>query len=238
MASLAYTYVRKSMALASLPLFVVTEPLMPRRRLGKDELAKKAASLKQARDFNAQQSSKDNQKWDEQFDAVEKYSKRQQMNVRLLPKTIEKLSEVLEYWTDYEWVDRADKKLGFLGFEARSDDLKSNISLARFILESGINSLASDVYNQKRIDELAVFIAEEYQLSDEDDWDIGTAKAEAAAATKESWGMPEHDQLFELLWPLAVERAKTICTHSPEDAELIYRKKQLEALNGGPVDRH
>ena len=233
MASLAYTYVRKSKALASLSLFVVTEPLMPRRRLDKDELAKKAASLKQARDFNAQQSSKDNQKWDEQFDAVEKYSKRQQMNVRLLPKTIEKLSEVLEYWTD-----RADKKLGFLGFEARSDDLKSNISLARFILESGINSLASDVYNQKRIDELAVFIAEEYQLSDEDDWETDTAKAEAAAATKESWGMPEHDQLFELLWPLAVERAKTICTHSPEDAELIYRKKQLEALNGGPVNRH
>ena len=145
---------------------------------------------------------------------------------------------VLSYWTDHDWVDRADKKLGFLGFEARSDDLKSNISLAKFILESGINSLASDVYNQKRIDELAVFIAEEYQLSDEDDWDIDTGKAEAAAATKESWGMPEHDQLFELLWPLAVERAKTICTHSPEDAELIYRKKQLEALNGGPVNRH
>ena len=159
MASLAYTYVRKSMAFASLPLFVVTEPLMPRRRLDKDELAKKAASLKQARDFNAQQSSKENQKWDEQFDAVEKYSRRQQMNVRLLPKTIEKLSEVLEYWTDHDLVDRSDKKLGFLGFEARSDDLKSNISLAKFILESGINSLASDVYNQKRIDELAVFIA-------------------------------------------------------------------------------
>ena len=48
--------------------------------------------------------------------------------------------------------------------------------------------------------------------------------------------MPKHHLLFELLWPLAIERAKTICTHTPEDAELIYRKKKLEALNGGPVD--
>ncbi|QNJ14611.1 hypothetical protein SynA18461_01976 [Synechococcus sp. A18-46.1] len=206
---------------------------MPRRRLDKDELAKKAASLKEARDFNAHQSSKENQKWDEQFDAVTTYIKRQQMNVRLLPQTAEKLSEILEYWTNND-----NKKLGFLGFEAGSNDLKSNISLAKFILVSGINSLASDVHNQKRIDELAVFLAEEYQLSDEEDWDIDSAKADADVWTKEKWGLPEHHLLFDLLWPLAIERAKTICTHTPEDAELIYRKKQLEALNGGPVDRH
>jgi hypothetical protein len=137
----------------------------------------------------------------------------------------------LEYWAK-----NADKKLAFLGFEAASHDLQSNISLAKFILVSGIKSLASDVYNQKRIDELAVFLAEEYQLTDEEDWDIDSGKAEAALWTKEKWGMPEHDLLFDLLWPLAIERAKTISTHTPESAELIYRKKQLEALKGGPVD--
>ena len=233
LASLAYTRVRKSLAHATLPLFEVTESLMPRRRLDKDELAKKAEILKEARDFNAQQSSKESQQWDEHFDELVKYSKRQQMNIRLLPQVTEKLSEVLEYWADH-----ADKKLGFLGFEAGSDDLKSNISLARFILVSGINSLASDVYNQRRIDELAAFLAEVYQVSDEEEWDISSAKIHAAEWTKEKWGMPEHHLLFELLWPLAIERAKTICTHTPEDAELIYRKKQLEALKGGPVDLH
>ena len=233
LASLTYTLVRKSLAHATLPRFKVTESLMPRRRLDKDELAKKAAILKEARDFNAQQSSKESKQWGEQFDELVKYSKRQQMNIRLLPQATEKLSEILEYWADH-----ADKKLGFLGFEAGSDDLKSNISLAKFILVSGINALASDVYNQKRIDELAAFLAEVYKVSDEEEWDYPSAKIHAAEWTKEKWGMPEHHLLFEMLLQLAFERAKTICTHTPEDAELIYRKKQLEALNGGPVNRH
>ena len=127
------------------------------------------------------------------------------MNIRLLPQTTEKLSEVLEYR-----IDNADKKLGFLGFVAGSDDLKPKVEYytCQVHLISGINSSAIDLYNQKCIDGLAVFWAEVYQVSDEEEWEISSAKIHAAELIKEQWGMQEHHLLFELLWLIAIERAK------------------------------
>ena len=161
------------------------------------------------------------------------YSKLQQMNIRLLPLDIKKLEEVREYWSI-----NPSKNLNFLGFEATSDDLKSNISLSRFVLKSAIHALASDAYNQMRIDELLSHFADNHLHIDMDDWDLEIAKEESASWARNEWGSQEYQMLFELLWPIAVEKAKAIGTNSPEDAELIYRKKQLQALNGGSIDLH
>ena len=152
-----------------------------------------------------------------------KYSERQQMNIRLDYVSIDKLKDVLEFWSTNE-----TECLTFLGFESMPESFRSNISLCRFILEAGIDALYSDVVNQRRIYDLALEIDGFLQTSDNTFYDEDAVKSFASAWARAEWGIQEHEMLFDLIYPLALNKSNEIGDEDPDEDNLVKRLRYLD----------
>ena len=148
---------------------------------------------------------------------------RQQMNIRLGLDYVDMISSVLSYWSSNE-----NEELTFLGHTPLPEHLRTNISLCRFILQAGIEALYADASNKKRIDELALWLDGFLETCDPIDCDWDDVKKSASTWVKQNWGPSEHDGLFELIYPLAMEKAQALADIDPEKDELFQRKMHLD----------
>ena len=57
-------------------------------------------------------------------------------------------------------------------------------------------------------------------------------KSTASKNFFDAWGEDEHGMFFDLIWPLALQRAKEGPEEPEIDPELLLRKKQLQDLLG------
>ena len=159
------------------------------------------------------------------LDAEREASKAKSFQVALSSDQAQELDSVFEYWKS-----RRSKKFAFLGFDAERSAFESLSSFSDFILEAAIRSLSLDTKNQKRIDELAQFIRHEYGP----DLDELTAIDMSVVSQRflDAWGKEEHSMFFDLIWPLALQRAQEGPDEPEIDPELLLRKKQLQDLLG------
>ncbi len=149
------------------------------------------------------------------------YSNRKQINLRLDPEYTKKLSEIVEYWSfrgEFE----------FLDFDANPTDLKSDVSLSKFIMESAITALHAELQNQERIDVLADWIHKERK---DDDTEFNKVKIVCREYANKAWGEEESDLFFDALWPLALSHVEDQNAIKYVDPELLYQKKILDAFN-------
>lgn len=140
-------------------------------------------------------------------------------------KHAEELDAVFKYWQG-----RRSSKFSFLGFDAERSAFESLSAFSEFIVEAAVTSLSLDAKNQKRIDELALFIY--HELGTNPDTLTSEDKAVASKQFLDSWGENEHGLFFDLIWPLALQRAKQGPEEPEIDPELLLRKKQLQDLLG------
>ena len=165
----------------------------------------------------------------------ESYSDRQQMNIRISSFLAEKLDEICSYWIK----NPTNQHLDFLGNSFDEKDLKSRIALATRLLTSSIRALATDVENQKYIDSIAMRIYTKY-LCTGSNKDTEFIKNDCYDWAKKNWFGSEAEELFELIWPIALDRAGILINEDANeiDYELEDRKMQLKLFRGNSIRSH
>ena len=180
-----------------------------------------------------------------------KYKK--QLNLRLKEESQRQLSELYEYWKD-------KSNFKFLDIEAKDMQIFSSpVSFSKFILETALESLNIDFESEKQIDLLAKWISKKriqipeikqkwnklknYRL---EEWTLHSKDLDDYIKNLNRWSKEElynkaiaewvgiNDEIFEIIWPVAIKRSHFIADEIKEDIEtdLDAKMKRLKSKYG------
>ena len=185
-----------------------------------------------------------------------KAKKRQQINIRLSQDDTQRLSELKDYWAEKGSIDFLHKN------GSGTSVLDSNSTLARFIMETGLNYLYLDLINEKQIEKIAKGICKErksnkklkqqwqvicpiwetYKDSGKNEWgtyidEINSSvkaklKKSTFKATKETDWKEEDEMLFDSMWPIALSRSHSMNDDDLIDQALLTRTQILKEKYG------
>ena len=180
-----------------------------------------------------------------------KYKK--QLNLRLKEESQRQLSELYEYWKDkgnFKFLDTETKDMQIFS---------SPVSFSKFILETALESLNIDFESEKQIDLLAKWISKKriqipeikekwnklknYRL---EDWPLHSKELDDYIKNLNIWSKEElyneaitdwvgiNDEIFEIIWPVAIKRSHLIADEIKEDIEtdLDTKMKRLKSIYG------
>jgi len=180
-----------------------------------------------------------------------KYKK--QLNLRLKEESQRQLSELYEYWKDkgnFKFLDTETKDMQIFS---------SPVSFSKFILETALESLNIDFESEKQIDLLAKWISKKriqipeikekwnklknYRL---EDWSLHSKELDDYIKNLNIWSKEElyneaitdwvgiNDEIFEIIWPVAIKRSHLIADEIKEDIEtdLDTKMKRLKSIYG------
>ena len=180
-----------------------------------------------------------------------KYKK--QLNLRLKEESQRQLSELYEYWKD-------KGNFKFLDIETKDMQIFSSpVSFSKFILETALESLNIDFESEKQIDLLAKWISKKriqipeikekwnklknYRI---EDWPLHSKELDDYIKNLNIWSKEElyneaitdwvgiNDEIFEIIWPVAIKRSHLIADEIKEDIEtdLDTKMKRLKSIYG------
>ena len=180
-----------------------------------------------------------------------KYKK--QLNLRLKEESQRQLSELYEYWKD-------KGNFKFLDIETKDMQIFSSpVSFSKFILETALESLNIDFESEKQIDLLALWISKKriqipeikekwnklknYRL---EDWPLHSEELDDYIKNLNIWSKEElynaamadwvgiNEEIFEIIWPVAIKRSHLIADEIKEDIEtdLDTKMKRLKSIYG------
>ena len=180
-----------------------------------------------------------------------KYKK--QLNLRLKEESQRQLSELYEYWKD-------KGNFKFLDIETKDMQIFSSpVSFSKFILETALESLNIDFESEKQIDLLAKWISKKriqipeikekwdklknYRL---EDWQLHSKELDDYIKNLNIWSKENlckeaiadwvgiNDEIFEIIWPVAIKRSHLIADEIKEDIEtdLDAKMKRLKSKYG------